>query len=108
MLFYMRQQTMVITVPNMNEIKPFFSEISQQINKMYEKRGYNYSNLAYSQILFDMHQQPTVPDHDTQYEENPASHHGGMQKNGQTDWTLSYISQFHLSRAGNNKGISKC
>ena len=26
-----------------------------------------------------------VPDHSTKYEENPASHHGGMHKDGLTD-----------------------
>ena len=32
-----------------------------------------------------MHHWPMVPDHGTQYEENPASHHGGMREDGQTD-----------------------
>ena len=36
-----------------------------------------------------MHQQPMVPDHGTQYEESPSSHHRGMHENrhpdGQTD-----------------------
>ena len=42
-----------------------------------------------------------VPDHGTQYEENPSSHHGGMHVDGQTDWTLSYIPRFCLGRRGN-------
>ena len=29
-----------------------------------------------------MHQWPIVPDHGTQYEENPASHNGGMHEDG--------------------------
>ena len=38
MLFYMHQQQMVPDyVPNMNKINPFFSEMSQQIHKMYEQ-----------------------------------------------------------------------
>ena len=32
-----------------------------------------------------MHQQPMVPDHGTQYKENPSSKHGGMHKDGLTD-----------------------
>ena len=61
--------------------------------------SHNYSNLSQSQILFYMHEQPMVPDHGTQYEENPASHHGGILEDGLTDawldgrtnWTHSYI-----------------
>ena len=48
------------------------------------------SNLAQRQILFYMHQQPTVPDLGTQYEENPSSHQGKCTRmerdtDGQTD-----------------------
>ena len=32
-----------------------------------------------------MNQWPIVPDHGTQIEENPSSHHGGMCKDGLTD-----------------------
>ena len=57
-----------------------------------------------------MHQQLMEPYYGTQYEENPASHHGGMLKNrltdgqmaGLMDWILFYIPQFRLGRAGNN------
>ena len=53
--------------------------------------------MAQSQILFYMHQRTMVPDHGTEYEENPSSYHGGMHKDGHPDWqtdqTLSYISQ---------------
>ena len=38
-----------------------------------------------SQIIFYMHEQCMVPDHDAQYEENPSSHHGGMHNDGLTD-----------------------
>ena len=50
--------------------------------------GHNYSNLAQSQILFYMHQLLLIPDLGTQYmyEENLVSHHGGMHKDGLTDW----------------------
>ena len=34
--------------------------------------------LLLSQILFYIHQCPMVPDHGTQYEDNPSSPHGGM------------------------------
>ena len=78
----------------MNKITAFFYEISQE-TKNWLKNCHNYSNLAHRQILFYMHQQPMVPDHGTQYEENLASHHGWMHKDGHTDgvtdWTLSYI-----------------
>ena len=75
------------------------------------KNCHIYSNLAQSQILFYMHQQPMVPDHGTQYKENPFSYHGGMHKDvltdrlvdGLMDWTRSCIPWFHLSGAGNNK-----
>ena len=48
-----------------------------------------------------------VPNHGTQYEENPPSHQGGMHKDGPTDgwtddWMLSYIARFSLGGAGNN------
>ena len=32
-----------------------------------------------------MHQHPMVPDHGTQYEEKPSSHHGGMPEDKQMD-----------------------
>ena len=37
-----------------------------------------YSNLAQSQIVFHMNEQPLVPDHGIQYKEQPSSHHEGM------------------------------
>ena len=55
-----------------------------------------------------------VPDHGTQYEENPSDHHRGMREEGLTDGltnrlmarlmdqTLSYIPQFYLGGAENN------
>ena len=33
----------------------------------------------------EMHQWPMVPDHDTEYEDNPSSHLGGICKDGLTD-----------------------
>ena len=44
------------------------------------KHGHNYSSLAQSQIAFYMPQRPIVPDHSTQYEKNPPSHHRGMRE----------------------------
>ena len=50
-----------------------------------------------------MHQQPIIRDHVTQYEENPASHNGGMLEDGLTDGLDPFlISQFHSGGAGNN------
>ena len=49
------------------------------------KTGHNYSHVTLSQILFNVHQQPMEPDHDTKYNVNQASHHGGMWEDGQTD-----------------------
>ena len=54
----------------MNKIYIFSSEISQQIQKMYEKSGHNYSNVAQSQILFYKHEKCIVPDNCTKYENN--------------------------------------
>ena len=59
--------------------------ISQQTLNIYEKNCHNYSNLAHSQILFYLHQQTMVPDHGTQYEENPSSHQWGMHEDGYLD-----------------------
>ena len=52
----------------------FFSKISQQSLKIYETIAIIYSNFEQSQILFYVHQQPMVPDHGTQFEENPSCH----------------------------------
>ena len=71
-----------ITVPNMNKITTLISEISQQTLKISEKI------LIITQILFYMHQKAMVPDHDTQYEENPSTHHGGMHEDGHL-WILT-------------------
>ena len=43
--------------------------------------------MALSQNLFHVHQQPVVPDHGTQYEENSFSHYGGMHEDELMDWT---------------------
>ena len=70
----------------MKKITTFFSELSQQTLKIYEKMAI--INLTQSQNLFYVHQQPMVPDYGTQYEGNPSSHHGGMLEDGLTDdWT---------------------
>ena len=63
--------------------------------------------MAQSQIILYIHQRHMVPDHGTQYEDNPSSHHGGMYKDRQTDGLteeldLYYIPWFHLRRAENN------
>ena len=47
-----------------------------------------------------------VPDHGTQYEENPSSHHWGMYKGGQTDWRTGPVPifpDFCYCGMGNNK-----
>ena len=95
----MNNASNLITVPYMKTITTFFSEISQH-SKFILKNCHNQSNLAQSQILFYVHQQPMVPDHGTQYEGNPSSHHGGKHKDGQMDRTLSYIRGFHLAEWG--------
>ena len=53
----------LITVPSMNKITTFVSEISQQTLKIYGKKIHYYSNLAQSKILFYMHQWPMVLNH---------------------------------------------
>ena len=66
-----------------------------------------------------MHSELMVPDHDTQYKENPSSHNGGTCKDALTgglkdwvmewlmdglmDWTLSCDPWFWLGLVGNNK-----
>ena len=78
----MSNEWYLITVTNMTTITKFFSELSQQILQIY---GHNYSNLAWSQILFMYISRPwcliIVPTMKT----NPSSHHGGMCKDRQTD-----------------------
>ena len=75
-----------ITVPNMNTIiTTFFSEISQQTLKMYEKMAIM-NQIWQSQILFYVYQWPMLPDHGTEYEENPSSHHEQMHNYGRMDW----------------------
>ena len=69
----------LITVPSMNKITIFLSDISQLTLTIYENYCHNYSNVIQSQILLD-NQQTIAHDHGTQYEENPATHHGGMCK----------------------------
>ena len=41
-------------------------------------------NLSQSLIHF-LHQQPMVPDHGTQYEENTFRHHGEIHEDGHSD-----------------------
>ena len=60
----------------MKTITILFSEISQH-SKFMKKIA-----TISSQIRFYVHQQPMVPDHGTQCEENPSSHHGGMREDG--------------------------
>ena len=59
----------MINVPNMNKINIFFSEISQQIYKMYEKVAI-ITQIWQSQMLFYKHEQGIVPDNCTKYEQN--------------------------------------
>ena len=67
------------------------------------KNGYNYSNVAHRHIIIYKYQQPMVPYHGTQYDENPSNHRREMHKDWGIDWTFSYIPQFHLGGAENNK-----
>ena len=60
----------LITAPNINEINIFFSEISQQIHKMYEKLTI-ITQIIQSQIIFHKHKQCMVPDNWSIYEERP-------------------------------------
>ena len=57
----------LITVPNVNQIIPFFSEIAQQIHKVYEKVAI-ITQICQSQILFYVYQQPMVSDHGYWYQ----------------------------------------
>ena len=88
MLFYKHEQSMVpdncINYEQNQHI--LLSNITSTQN--WWKNGHNNSNLAESQILFDMHQHPKVPDHGTQYEENPSSHNGGMCEDGHPDFPI--------------------
>ena len=97
----------------MNQITTFFTKISQETHKIYEQNSHDYSNLAQSQSLVYVHDRPMVPDHSVEYEENPASHQGGMLEDGLTNvlmdrltdwWTgpLSYNPEFNLGISGNN------
>ena len=43
-----------------------------------------------------MHQRLMVPDHGTQYEENPSSHHGGMHEDGHLERFFDF--RFFLHR----------
>ena len=69
MLYFDTQPSKVnfmwITVQNMNKINQFFSAISQETHKIYEKYCHNnYSNFAQSQMPFYIYQQRfliTVP-----------------------------------------------
>ena len=65
----------LITGPNMNKINPFFFEMSQQTHKMYEKMAIIILKFGTGQMLLHADH---GPDHGIKYEENPASHHGGM------------------------------
>ena len=58
-----------------------------------EKIAINVSNLAQSQILCYIHQQPMVLDQGTNYEENPSSHRRRMREGGQTDEAFLYSSK---------------
>ena len=55
------------------------------------ENGFNYSNLAQSQILFYMYQWPMEFDHGAQYESNLSSHHRGMQEDGQTNGLMDRL-----------------
>ena len=75
----MSNTSFLITVQDMKKITTFFK------HSKFRKNYHNYTNLAQSQNLFYMHQQPVVPDHGTQHEGNPSSHHGGMHEDGWMD-----------------------
>ena len=87
-VFYKHEQGMVHVHDNCTKYEQNhdnFSEIQQQSTQNLGKNCHNYSNLAQSQILCYMHQQPMVPNHSTRYEENPSTYHGGISNDGQTD-----------------------
>ena len=44
------------SLPNINKINVFFSDISRQIHNSYGKIAITHINLAQSQMLFHMHQ----------------------------------------------------
>ena len=58
----------LMTVPNMNKIKLFFSETTN--TQTLWKSGNNYSNLVQSQMLFYKHGQCMVPNYCDKYEHN--------------------------------------
>ena len=55
----------LITVPNINTINAFFSDTTNTQNVW--QSGQNYSNLAKSQMLFNIHEQWMAPDYWTKY-----------------------------------------
>ena len=56
------------TLPNMNKINPLFSEISQQIHKMYEKLATINQNWHYRVTCYFTNMSNMVPDNCTRYE----------------------------------------
>ena len=64
----------------MNKITTSFFEISQ--HKTLKIARITQISQPYSILHY---QWPMVPDHGTQYEENPSSHHGGMHEDFPTD-----------------------
>ena len=60
----------LITVSNVNNINTFSSEISNKYIKF--MKFHNYSNVAWSQILFYLHKQNMVSNCCTKYEQNQS------------------------------------
>ena len=72
-------------VPNMNKINTYFSGDKDAQNLW--KNFHNYLNLAWSLILFYLHQHPIVSDHGTTYEKKsikPSSDYRGICEDRQT------------------------
>ena len=108
MLLYKHEQCMVHVPDNCTKYEPnhhiLLWDITTNAQNLW-KKAHNYSNLAQSQIRFYMHQRTIVPGQSIEYEENPASHYGGIHKDRLTDGlTARWTGPFPiLGRAGNNK-----
>ena len=104
----------------MNKIT-FFSKILQQTLRRYETLAI-ISQIWQSQILFYMHQHPIVLGHGTQYQKEihpPIMEEctrkdwqmdwwtDGLMHRQMMDWTLFYITWFHLGGVGNNNVLIK-
>ena len=65
-------------VPNIDEICEDTSAKGMRTHENHHKIDHNSRILSQSQIVLTMHQASMLLGHGTKYEENPSSHHGGM------------------------------